>query len=121
MLKESLRVAIASGILAASGTVAAEGIAHPANDESGTVYHTAEYKRADGKMLRVDSLNRTPRDTTFPGLGDTWEDLGGDSGWQLRPHRFDLVNGRLVHADSFPHDTARPKFTPERVQIPNGQ
>lgn len=111
MLRKSLLTAIGVATFIVGGTALAADTAHPANNEAGSVYHGAEYAKVDGKFVRVDSWNMRTGAVIAPIADDGWERIDGEAGWQLRPHRYDFVNGRLVHTDTLPHDTARPKVT----------
>lgn len=111
MLKKTLLIAMGVATLIGSGIVTAAGTAHPANNEAGSVYHGAEYGKVDGKRVRTDSWNLRTGAVIAPIAGDGWERVDGEAGWQLRQHRYDFRNGRLVHTDTLPHDTARPEVT----------
>lgn len=111
MWKKTLATAIGAVTLIGSGIAMAAGPAHPVNDESGSAYHGAEYGKVDGKRVRVDKWNTQATTGTASTSDYNWEFQAGDSGSQLRQHSFDIVKGRLVHTDAFPHDTPRPKVT----------
>ncbi len=119
MLKNSLAAALAMATLIPVGTSLAAGPAHRSNDEAGTVYHGAEYRKVEGKLVRVDTWNTQARART-PEIGDSWEFVGGDSEWQLRQHRFDFVNGRLAHTDDIPHNTPVPARAMDAGNFPKG-
>ena len=109
MLKKTLATTIGAATLIGSGFALATDTAHPVNNESGSVYHGAEYGKVDGRLARVDTWNMQAGTGTGTNAIDNWEQVPGDSGWQLRQHRYDFVNGRLVHTDTISHDTPRPK------------
>ena len=118
MLKISLAVAIGAATLIGSGVAMATDPAHSAPNESGSVYHGAEYAKIDGGLARVDAWNMRAAAPTAPKVDDNWEYLGGESGAQLRQHRFDFVKGRLVHTDKIAHNTPKPSFDPKRTDLP---
>ncbi len=111
MLKKTLVTAIGVAALIGSGFAMATDTAHPVNNESGSAYHGAEYGKVDGKLARVDSWNMRAGTGTVPNANDSWEFVPGEAGSQLRQHRYDFVGGRLVHTDTIPHNTPRPKFS----------
>ncbi len=43
-----------------------------------------------------------------PVTADGYRDVGGEKGLEYVGHRYDLRDGRFVHADSLPHDTPKP-------------
>ena len=90
---------IGSVALGQAGFTIAAGPSHPDSSEAGTVYHGPEYRRIEGKLARADVWN-TMRSTEMPAsqaVPDTnWEFVGGDSGWQLRPPRYEYRDGRFV-------------------------
>lgn len=119
MLRQTL-AGVGIATLIGSGMSMAAGPAHPANNETGTVYHGAEYTRVEGRVARVDRPGaQTGRSLTFTANGD-WEYAGGETGWQLEQHRFDFVNGRLVHSDTIPLDTPKPSIEAQPSSSPYG-
>ena len=50
-----------------------------------------------------------------PATADGYRDVGGEAGWASIGHRYDLRDGKFVHADSIPHNTPKPSLamTPE--------
>ena len=120
MLKKSLVTAVGLVTLMSAGLSIAADSAHAANNESGSVYHGAEYGKVNGKLARVDAWNTQGSTGNAPTADDGWEYSAGDAGWQLRQHRYDLVGGRLVHTDSIPHDTPRPKFATDETFFADG-
>lgn len=50
-----------------------------------------------------------------PVTADGYRDVGGEAGWASIGHRYDLRDGKFVHADSIPHNTPKPSLamTPE--------
>lgn len=120
MLKKSLVAAIGVATLIGSGSAMATAWVHPANTESGSVYHGAEYGKVDGKLARVDTWNTQAGTGGDPRADDTWEYQAGDAGWQLRQHRYDFVGGRLLHTDKIPHNTPKPKFSTDETYFSDG-
>jgi hypothetical protein len=116
MFKRMFALSIGTVAFAATAALAA-GPAHPANTETGTVYHGAEYSTVDGRVVRVDTWN-SPAAATPRNASNAWEYLGEESGWVLRQHSYELRNGRLVHSDTLPHDT--PKPAPGRELLSTG-
>ena len=43
-----------------------------------------------------------------PRANDGWEFVGGDTGWQLKQHSYDRVNGQWLHTDTISHNAPRP-------------
>lgn len=119
MFKKYLAVSIGVAALAASPMALATGPAHPANTETGTVYHGAEYATVDGRVVRVDKWN-SPSAGTSGNANDAWEYLGEESGWMLRQHSYELRNGRIVHSDTIPHDTPKPTLGSEPLSRGSG-
>lgn len=111
MVKKSLLIAMGVATFIGSGMVTAAGPVHPANNESGSVYHGTEYAKVDGKLARVDKWNMQEETGNAPRANDSWDYIGGEPGWQLRQPRFNFVNGRLVRTDTLPRDTPRAKVT----------
>ena len=108
MLKKTLAVWVGVAALAGNGMALAAGPAHPANTETGTVYHGPEYASVGGRYARVDSWNNPVAAPASRVAGDDWDFVGEESGWALRQHSYDFANGRLVHSDTIPHDSPKP-------------
>ena len=115
MLKTFLAAAIGVTALIGGRVAMADAPVHPANNESGSVYHGATYEKADGRLVRADTWNTRAAARTAPKADDNWEYVGGETGWNLRNHRYDFVNGRLVHGDNLPHNTPKPVVDPARA------
>jgi hypothetical protein len=112
MLKKILTAAGFASLLLGAGPVLAAGPVHFANDESGSVYHGAEYAKIDGRLTRVDKWNAPSAFGDAARLDDKWAFAGEEAGWQLRQHSYDFVGGRLVHSDNIGHDAPRPNHVP---------
>lgn len=108
MLKKTLAALVGLAVLAGNGVALATGPAHPANTETGTVYHGAEYASVDGSFARVDNWNGPIAARASRDANDAWDFIGGESGWVLRQHSYDFANGRLVHSDTISHDSPKP-------------
>ncbi|MEO5676565.1 MAG: hypothetical protein ABIQ84_03385 [Usitatibacter sp.] len=108
MLKKTLAAFVGVAALAGSGVVLSTAPAHPANTETGSVYHGAEYAGVDGRLARVDNWNRPVGAPASRAAKDAWDFIGGESGWVLRQHSYDFANGRLVHSDTISHDSPKP-------------
>lgn len=119
MLKKTLAALVGLAVLAGNGVALATGPALPANTETGTVYHGAEYASVGGSFARVDKWNGTIAAPASRDANDAWDFIGGEAGWDLRQHRYDFVNGRLVHSDTISHDTPKPIFGRDDLVSPN--
>jgi hypothetical protein len=99
MLNKSLAAAIGVAAFVVVGTAMADGPARSTGNE----VVDAEYAR-----MNASNSRSTPRNA--PAAKDDWAYVGGDTGWELRQHRYDFANGRLVHSDDIPHDTPKPAY-----------
>lgn len=74
---------------------------HTSSDESGTITHViaGQLSRAEREALNDIEAQR---------VDPLWEYVGGEGGWELRPHSYDFRSGTLIHTDKFDHDTAPP-------------
>ena len=46
-----------------------------------------------------------------PVTGDGYREVGGEAGFRFEPHGYAFRDGKLVHADSIPHNTPKPSLT----------
>ena len=98
------RNALAAIILsfgAATATDAASTF-HPADNEAGSVNHVVQGTHS---RAQVEASERLANEQ----LDKHWSYTGGDAGWTLKQHAYELREGRVVHTDEFPHDTPRPE------------
>lgn len=112
MLKTIMTVTLGVSILLSGGAAMATAPTHPEKNESGVVYHGAEYASRDGKLARTDKWNSPAIAGTlsFAAPTDGWEYVGGESGWKLTQHSYDFRKGGLAHTDSIPHNTPKPSL-----------
>ena len=76
---------------------------HPANNESGSVTHSVPGTLSMAERTALDRIEAQRIDPH-------WIWIGGEAGWELRPHTYDIRNGKLVHSDKLAHDTPRPSI-----------
>ncbi len=105
----------ADGTPAKIGDLSADGNYVFKGDAVG--WELAPHQKAmkNGKLVHVDKLshNTAPPVTATTKIGDYSADglyvyKGGDSGWQLAQHKKVLKDGKWVHTDKIPKDTATP-------------
>jgi hypothetical protein len=99
MLNKSLAAAIGVAALIVGGTAMAAGPVRSTGNEV-----------VDAEYARIDTSNSRPIPRSAPVARDDWEYVAGDTGWELRQHKYDFANGRLVHSDDIPHNTPKPVF-----------
>jgi hypothetical protein len=99
MLNKSLAAALGVAALIAGGTAIAGGPARSTGNEV-----------VDAEYAHMGASDSRPTSRNARAAKDDWEYVGGDTGCELRQHRYDFVNGRLVHSDDIPHDTPKPTF-----------
>lgn len=94
------------GVIVAATTleVRASSTFHPADNEAGAVNHVAP-----GKLTKAEHAAFEREEVAR--IDPNWKQVGGDSERELVQHSYELRSGRIVHTDSFRHDTPRP--TPE--------
>ena len=80
---------------------------HPADNEAGAVNHVVPGTLS---AAQVEASRRFAERQ----LDSNWSYTGGDSGWTLEQHAYELREGRLVHTDDFPHDSPRPEVPKAR-------
>lgn len=103
-MKKLVRTMAVSISMLASGVVLADAPTH-LNTTGGDemwIYHSVGGKGGD-------RLGESRREHVALQIGDIspdrlYEYVGQEEGWRLRPHRYDLRGGRLVHVDDSPHD-----------------
>lgn len=98
------RSAIAAIVLSLGAAVAAEAAStfHPADNEASSVNHVVQGTLSRAQVEAAQRLADEHLDTQ-------WSYTGGDAGWTLKQHAYELRAGRVVHADEFPHDSPRPE------------
>lgn len=77
----------------------ADSTFHVDRSEAGTTNHVAP-----GTLTRAQVITANADQARFD---PDWEFLGGEAGWELRPHAYEFRAGKLVHADSFDHASRR--------------
>ena len=115
MLKQSAAILLLGAGFA--GAAISADLAYPVSDETGTAYRAAEYALRAGKLVRVDHADGAPAVAPATPASE-WLLVAGDTGWELKPHAYDISQGRLVHADEFAHDTPRPSLAGETTSAP---
>ena len=109
MLKTSAAAFLILGS-ALGATALAADFAQSAPNETGTIYRNPEYIVVEGRLARIDDLNASDAAASGAASNSDWSFVGGETGWQLKRHAYAWSGGRFVHADSFRHDTPRPKL-----------
>ncbi len=106
MSKRIVPVALLSSLTLIAGVVFAAEPVYPTNPvQSFTTLGVAVAKaRADVQKELADFRSN-------PVLADAWQDVGGERGWALIPHRFDFVGGKLAHTNGFLHRTPKPSLS----------
>lgn len=94
---------LAIGTTAFALAAGASSTFHPANNETGSITHAVPGKLTNTEQAALDRLEAQRIDPL-------WIQTPGEGGWQLRQHSYDFRNGRLVHTDTFAHDTPRPSI-----------
>jgi hypothetical protein len=119
----AINAAKADGTPAKIGDLSADGNYVFKGDGIG--WELAPHKKAlkNGKLVHVDKLSHdtAPPVTATTKIGDYSADglyvyKGGDSGWQLAQHKKVLKDGKWVHTDKIPKNTATPP-APTATQI----
>lgn len=73
---------------------------HVDRTETGTMNHVIPGTASRAQVIAGDS-------DAAARLDRQWEYLGGEAGWQLRPHSYEFRDGKRVHTDSFDHSSRR--------------
>ena len=96
-------LALAIAAATTAGTAIASTTFHPSSDEPGTTVHVVP-----GTITKAEreSLDRPEAASAQ----SEWVYRGGEAGWELSPHSYDLRGGRLEHTDRIPHDTPTPAY-----------
>lgn len=98
-LKSTLAIILTS----VTGFAGAADVFHPSNDETATANHVVPGKLTRAQLVAAERLSVDRADKQ-------WVFLGEEAGWSLRPHGYAFRQGRLVHNDSFSHDTPKPRL-----------
>lgn len=106
MSKKVVPVALLSSLTLIAGVAFAAEPDYPTNPErSFTTIGVPVAK------TRAEVLSELADYRKNPVSADGWQDVGGERGWALIPHRTDLVDGRLMHADKFDHNAPKPSLS----------
>ena len=70
--------------------------------------------RAEERLARSEIRKIPVAALAAPRANDGWEFVGGDTGWQLKQHRYDRVNGQWTHADTISHNAPKPSLVAQR-------
>lgn len=104
--RKATRALIAAMLSTIALVAHASSTFHPSNDEAGTENHVSP-----GTLSKTQRAESEGAEAAR--LDPNWAYAGEASGWELRPHSYELRGGRVVHTDDFPHDTAKPAMGPE--------
>lgn len=102
-MRTRIPLAAAAVAVASLGANAAD-VFHAADNEAGSINHVVP-----GKITRADRAALVAKSQSD--ADPLWVFAGEESGWQLKQHAYAILNGRVVHADQFPHDTKAPAFS----------
>lgn len=107
MLTKKLVMAVAvvaSGVLgaiAAPTSFASSGYT-PANTEIGYTTHPMP-----GTRTRAEVQEELKAFQKNPVSADGWRWIGGEVGWEIEPHKYELRNGKIIHVDNLDHNTPK--------------
>ena len=104
MSKKMISIALlSSGLTLSAGLTFAAGPAYTTNPERNAVSQELPVARS-----RADLIAELAEFRKNPVSADGWQYVGGERGWAMIPHRFDLIGGKVAHTDQFDHHAARP-------------
>ena len=133
MFKKTIPVAVAVVLSLSAGAVAADQILPRSNDkamksevsadgwryvggETGWELVPHAYEFRNGKLVHIDKIEySTPKPTVASVeqarnsvTSDGWRHVGDETEWSPVPYAYEFRGGKLVHADSFDHNTPKP-------------
>ena len=100
MSKKIIPVALLSGLTLIVGVAFAAEPDYPTNPERSFTSMGVPIAKT-----RAEVLTELADYRKNPVSADRWQDVGGERGWALLPHRYDFVDGQLAHSDECDHST----------------
>ena len=106
MSKKIIPVALLSSLTLIAGFAFAAEPVYPTNPE-----HSFTTLGVPVANTRADVMRELAEFRKNPVSADAWQDVGGERGWALIPHRFDMIGGKLAHTNEFLHRTPKPSLS----------
>ena len=105
MFTKTIPFAVAVVLSLSASAAFADQTFHPSKDEVGTIMHGVPGTKSRAQV-NAEQIAIAKNAVT----ADSWRYVGGERGWELVQHAYELRNGKLVHIDKIDHSTPKPSL-----------